>query len=117
MASLPTGYRFGSNLKWPYIHTRTSLSDVEKLAYLRNALKDGSAKGIIEGLSTSGNFYPEAIRTLKEGYNRPRLILQSHVRAILEAPALKDGGGREIRNFMIPCSSTFELSMQCLVHP
>ena len=79
------------------IHSRTTLTDVEKLAYLRNALKDGSAKGIIEGLSTSGEFYPEAIKILKDQYNRPRLILQSHVRAILEAPALKDGGGREIR--------------------
>ena len=52
---------------------------------------------IIEGLSTSGEFYPEAIKTLTERYDRPRLILQSHVKAILEAPALKDGGGREIR--------------------
>ncbi len=79
------------------IHSRTTLSDVEKLAYLRNALKDGSAKGIIEGLSTSGEFYPEAITALKNRYDRPRLILQSHVRAILEVPDLKDGGGREIR--------------------
>jgi hypothetical protein len=79
------------------IHSRSSLSDVEKLAYLRNALKNGTAKGIIEGLSTSGDFYPEAIKTLKDRYDRPRLILQSHVWAILEAPALKDGGGREIR--------------------
>ena len=29
------------------IHSQTTLSDVEKLAYLRNSLKDGSAKGII----------------------------------------------------------------------
>ena len=39
------------------IHRRTILSDVEKLAYLRNSLKDGSAKSIIEGLSSSGEFY------------------------------------------------------------
>ena len=39
------------------IHSQVSLSDVEKLAYLRNSLKDGSAKGIIDGLSTSGEFY------------------------------------------------------------
>jgi len=47
------------------IHSQTSLSNVEKLAYLRNSLKDGSAKGIIDGLSTSGEFYVEAIDTLK----------------------------------------------------
>lgn len=28
------------------IHSCSTLSDVEKLAYLRNALKDGTAKGI-----------------------------------------------------------------------
>ena len=47
------------------IHSRTTLSNVEKLAYLRNSIKDGSAKGIIEGLSTSGEQYTEAIDTLK----------------------------------------------------
>ena len=70
---------------------------MEKLAYLRNSLKDGSAKGIIDGLSTSGEFYDEAIETLKARYNLPRLIHQSHVRTILEAPSLKEGTGHEIR--------------------
>ena len=79
------------------IHSRTTLSNVEKLAYLRNSIKDGSAKGIIEGLSTSGEQYTEAIDTLKARYDRPRLIHQSHVRAIVEAPELKNATGREIR--------------------
>ena len=79
------------------IHSRTTLSDVEKLAYLRNSLKEGTAKGIIEGLSMSGDHYAEAIKTLKARYDRPRLIHQSHVRAILDAPGLKEGTGREIR--------------------
>ena len=76
------------------IHRRTTLSDVEKLAYLRNSLKDGSAKGIIDGLSIFGEFYDEAIETLEARYNLPRLIHQSHVRTILEAPSLKEGTGR-----------------------
>ncbi len=79
------------------IHSRPTLSDVDKLAYLRNALKDGSAKGIMEGLSASGEFYAEAIDTLKARYDRPRLIYQSHVCVILEAPGLKEETGREIR--------------------
>ena len=79
------------------IHSQSALSDVEKLAYLRNSLKDGSAKGVIEGLSTSGKFYAEAIEILKARYDRPRLIHQSHVRMILETPSLKEGTGREIR--------------------
>ena len=79
------------------IHSRTTLSKAEKLAYLRNSLKNGSAKGVIEGLSESGEFYEEAIKSLKARYDRPRLIHRSHVRMIIEAPGLKDGTGREIR--------------------
>lgn len=78
------------------IHSRDTLSDVEKLAYLCNSLKNGSAKGIIDGLSTSDEFYAEAVETLKARYDRPRLIHQSHVR---EVPGLKEGTGREIRRF------------------
>lgn len=79
------------------IHKRSDLSDAEKLVYLKNSLKDGSAKGVIEGLSQSGEFYAEAIQSLKARYDRPRLVHQTHVKMILEAPALKEGSGRELR--------------------
>ena len=48
-------------------------------------------------MSTFGDFYTEAIETLKARYNGPRLIHQTHVRMILDAPALKEGTGHEIR--------------------
>ena len=79
------------------IHDRPSLSNAEKLVYLQQALKGGSAKSVIEGLSRSGDNYQEAIKCLKERYDRPRLIHQAHVKAILEAAPLKDGNGKEIR--------------------
>ena len=79
------------------VHDRSNLTDSEKLAYLRHALKDGSAKTVIEGLSRSGEYYDEAITCLKSRYDRPRLIHQAHVRKILEIPNLKDGSGRELR--------------------
>ena len=79
------------------IHSRASLSKTEKLVYLKSALKSGSARGVIEGLSQSGEHYDEAIASLKDWYNRPRLIHQAHVRMILEAPNVKDGTGRELR--------------------
>ena len=47
------------------IHSRPGLSDAEKLVYLRHSLKDGTAKGVIEGLSQSGDCYFEAIESLK----------------------------------------------------
>ena len=72
--------------------------DSEKLVYLKQSLKGGSAKQTIEGLSRSGDNYGETIECLKARYDTPRLIHEAHVRAILEAPSLKDGSGKELRH-------------------
>lgn len=79
------------------VHDRSKLSDSEKLTYLRHALKDGSGRQVVEGLSGSGEQYKEAVDCLQKRYDRPRLLHQAHVRAILDAPALKDGNGKELR--------------------
>ncbi len=79
------------------IHSRKGLSDAEKLVYLQQAIKQGSARSAIEGLSQSGEQYKEAVDCLKNRYNRPRLIHRAHVRTIMDTPPLKDGGGRELR--------------------
>ena len=79
------------------VHDRSNLADSEKLIYLQQSLKNGSAKSAIEGLSRSGEYYMEAVECLKARYDRPRLIHQTHVRMILEAPSLKDGSGKELR--------------------
>ena len=79
------------------VHDRGKLSDPEKLAYLKHALKDGRVKTVVEGLSGSGENYKEAVDTLRKRYDRPRLIHQAHVRAIVDAPSLKDSNGRELR--------------------
>ena len=65
------------------------------LAYLRNALKGGTAKTVIEGLGRSGEQYDEAITCLKARFNRPCLIHQAHVRKIMEIPNLKEGSSKE----------------------
>ena len=51
------------------IHSRTDLPNAEKLAYLRNALGNGNAKQVIEGLCKSGEQYNEAITFLKARYD------------------------------------------------
>ena len=79
------------------VHERTNISDAEKLIYLRSSLKDGSAKNVIEGLSHSGTQYNEAVECLRSRYDRPRLIHQTHVKRIVEIPAIKEGSGRELR--------------------
>ena len=80
------------------VHDRSTLSPSEKLTYLRHALKDGSAKHVIEGLCGSGDQYTEAIDCLRKRYDRPRLLHQAHVRVIVDSPSLKDGSGKELRH-------------------
>ena len=79
------------------VHDRSNLSDSERLVYLQHALRDGSAKAVIEGLSQSGENYTEAIGCLRLRYDRPRLIHQTHVKMIVDAPPLREGTGRELR--------------------
>ncbi len=75
------------------------------MVYLQQAVKNGSAKSAIDGLSHSGDHYHEAIDCLQSRYNSPRLIHRAHVCKIMEAPPLKDGSGKELR-----INSTFVLS-------
>jgi hypothetical protein len=79
------------------VHDRTNLTNSEKMVYLRHALKNGSAKAIIEGLAQSGEQYAEAIECLTSHFDHPRLIHQTHVRMILETPQLQDWSGKELR--------------------
>ena len=79
------------------VHDRTNLSNAEKIVYLQRALKDGSAKNAIEGLSHSGENYDEAVKCLKARYDRPRLIHRTHVQMIVDTPSLKEGHGKELR--------------------
>ena len=95
----------GDILKWKSfwdqfsvaIHERSDLTAAEKMVYLQNALKDKTAKSTIEGLTKSGEHYEEAVKCLQTRYNRPRMVHQTHVRRIVEAPSLKDGTGKELR--------------------
>ena len=77
------------------VHSKDRLSIAEKLAYLRHAVKDGPAKHVIEGLSGSGNNYSEAVECLSKRYDRPRLLHEIHVKAIIDGPKFKDGTGKE----------------------
>ena len=56
------------------IHSKTGLGDTAKLMYLQDALKDGPARFIIQGLTRKSESYEEAIKCLNEWYDRPRLV-------------------------------------------
>ena len=79
------------------IHSKSHLSDSDKLTYLREALKSGPAKNVVVGLTQTSENYNEAIRCLQKRYDRPRVLHQEHVRKIQEAYPLKTGSGQELR--------------------
>ena len=74
-----------------------TISDTEKIVYLQNALKNGSAKSVIERLTSSGDNYHEAVKCLKARFNRSHLIHRSHVQIIVDTLAKKEGNGKELR--------------------
>ena len=78
------------------LHSKTQSKDTKNLAYLRDALKDGPVKHVIEGLAQDGECYKEAIRCLQRRYNWPSLIHQVHVCTIYEALSSRDSNGREL---------------------
>ena len=67
------------------IHSKAQLNDAENLAYLRDALRDGPTRHVVEGLSQDTDYYKEAIGCLQRRYDRSGLIHQAHVRVIYEA--------------------------------
>ena len=79
------------------IHSNGGLSDTERLTYLQDALKDGPARFVIQGLSRTSESYQEAIQCLKERYDRPRLVQEEHIRRIVDAVPVKNGNDKELR--------------------
>ena len=64
----------------------------------------GPARHVIEGLSGSGSDYAEAIECLQKRYDKPRVLHQAHVWAIVEASTLREGSGKELRCLHDVCS-------------
>ena len=79
------------------IHCKTGLNKTEKLMYLQEALKDGPARFVIQGLTRTSESYEEAIKCLKMRYDRPRFVHEEHIRCIVEAVPVKNGSDKEIR--------------------
>ena len=77
---------------------------IHELAYLRQALKHGPAKSVIEGMSGSRNGHTEVIESLQKCYDQPRVLHRAHVQAIVEAPVLNKGNGKNLRRMHDICS-------------
>ena len=77
------------------IYSNKDLTKAQRFFYLEQALRGGATSKIVAGFSQTAQLYDQAIECLKGKYNRPRVMFLEHVRAILEAPVVNKGTGRE----------------------
>lgn len=69
------------------IHNNSSLNDIDKLRYLQSSLT-GSALKTIEAIETTASNYKVAWKLLEEQYDDKRLIIQTHVKRLMELPSV-----------------------------
>ena len=91
------------------VHSNETLTDAQRLQYLKASLKEDGAK-IISHLTITDANYAEARNALQTRYVNLRLIVRSHIRPMLEVPVMKGETAREMRNLL----ETFREHMQVL---
>ncbi|KYN02137.1 hypothetical protein ALC62_07050 [Cyphomyrmex costatus] len=69
------------------IHVDPSLTDIERFHYLRSSLKDKAAE-VVKSIETTTDNYHEAWNAVKERFDNKRWIVQKHIKAIFDAPAV-----------------------------
>lgn len=81
------------------IDKNVQLSEVEKLFYLRNYLK-GEALSLVNNMPITNASYKEALNILDKRYKNEFMIINSHIQALLDIPAMTKGTAIGIREFV-----------------
>lgn len=81
------------------VYTKTNISSIEKLHYLRSCLK-GEAATVIQSLETSEANYDIAWTLLTERYDHKRVIIQNHLKLLLEQPGCARPSASSIRQML-----------------
>lgn len=81
------------------IDKNVSLSNVEKLFYLRNYVK-GEALSLINNLPIVNSFYVDALALLNNRYNNEVMIINSHINLILDIAPVQKGTAEALRQFV-----------------
>lgn len=80
-------------------HRNKSISDVQKLFYLRKYLSD-DALAVIINLPLVNDSYQEALTLLKRRYENKARLICNHINLILELPAMQRGTAACIRSLI-----------------
>ena len=78
------------------VDANKSLSDIQKLQYLKTSLKDQPARLLAHLPATTAN-YEVAKNLLKERYANKRMIIRTHLEAIIKYPPLQRESSDQLR--------------------
>ena len=81
------------------VDTNSSLSDIQKLHYLKSSLRDEPAKLLAHLPITSQN-YAVAVQLLRDNYANKRMISHTHLQSIFEFPTLKYESAEQLRKLV-----------------
>ena len=81
------------------VDSKRDMTNVEKLSYLKLALK-GDAAQIVSSLLVTDANYDTAKRKLEERYNNKRSIVKAHLASIHALPAIKKESSVELRKLL-----------------
>ena len=81
------------------VHENSSLSTIQKIYYLKSCLKE-EAEQIIGSLELTDENYTVALQLFKDRYDNKRVIIQKHVRALIDLPTIGKESASELRKFI-----------------
>lgn len=78
------------------VHQDNGLSAAQKFYYLRSSLT-GAALDLVKSVPMTDANYEVAINRLRQRYDNPSLVIQSHIRSILETPHIQKPTASELQ--------------------
>ncbi|KAK2575370.1 hypothetical protein KPH14_008479 [Odynerus spinipes] len=93
------------NLFMSVVHQNPSLTDVQRLHYLRTCLK-GEALACIAGVPLTDEEYAGAWASLRDRYENKRVLINNHIDYLVSIPAIKRDTAAELRSL---CDSTTQV--------
>lgn len=97
--------KFNGNIQdWPsfydvfkaLVHHDESLSAAQKFYYLRSCLSD-QALDLVKSIPVSDGNYEAVLQRLKQRYDNKSLIIQSHIRSILDSPRIEEASASSLQ--------------------
>lgn len=81
------------------IHNNVALSDIEKFHYLKSCLRSEAIQ-VVKSLEVSSSNYAIAWNLLKDRFQNKRLIINNHIKGLLEIPAISKESSAALRQLL-----------------